>query len=128
MVTWASEKYSEYLIGVDFHIQTDHVPLFSVKALDELPLRVQRFRLRMMRFRYTISHVPGKDLIVADMLSRAPVGKPTQENHDLEAEGNVYIEKTSDKLLEEIKEKQNQDETCQQLTKPDKSCQYKRAF
>ena len=125
-LTWASERYSEYLIGMDFHIQTDHkplVPLFSVKPLDKLPLRVQRFRLRMMRFCYTISHVPGKDLIVADMLSRAPVGNPMQDNHDLEAEGNVYIEMVlkhlpaSDKLLEEIKEKQNQDETCQQLKK-----------
>ena len=29
--------------------------------------------MRLMRFQFTISHVPGKDLSTADTLSRAPV-------------------------------------------------------
>ena len=40
-LTWACERFSDYLIGLDFHIQTDHkplVPLFSLKALEQLPL------------------------------------------------------------------------------------------
>ena len=60
--TWACERLQDYLVGLTFHIQTDHkplVPLFSTKNLDELPIRIQRFRLRMMRFHFTISHVPG---------------------------------------------------------------------
>ena len=48
-----------------------HVTL-STKNLDEMPLRVQRFRMRLMRYQYTISHVAGKDLCTADALSRAP--------------------------------------------------------
>ena len=63
--TWACERLSDYLVGLQFHIQTDHkplVPLFSSKHLEELPLRVQRFRMRMMRFQFTIGHVPGKEL------------------------------------------------------------------
>lgn len=46
--TWACECPSDYLIGVKFHIHTDHkplVPLFSSKHLAELPARVQRFCL-----------------------------------------------------------------------------------
>ena len=73
--TWACERLSDYLVGLQFHIQTDHkplVPLFSSKHLEELPLRVQRFRMRMMRFQFTISHVPGKDLKIADTLSLEP--------------------------------------------------------
>ena len=53
------------LIGLHFQIETDHkplVPLLSAKPLDQLPIRVQRFRLRMMRFDYVITHVPGKNL------------------------------------------------------------------
>ena len=49
--TWACERLSDYLLGMKFHIHTDHkplVPLFSTKHLEELPIRVQRFRLRMM--------------------------------------------------------------------------------
>ena len=56
--TWVCERLSDYLVGMEFHIQTDHkplVPLFSTKDLEELPLRVQRFRMRMMRFKFTIS-------------------------------------------------------------------------
>ena len=74
-VTWACERFQDYLIGMQFQIETDHkplVPLFTHKSLDQLPLGVQRFRLRMMRFSYSISHVPGKDLTTDDTLSRAP--------------------------------------------------------
>jgi len=77
-LTWACERFSDYLIGLHFHIETDHkplVPLFSSKLLDEMPLRVQRFRMRMMRFSFEISHVPGNRLIIADALSRAPTSE-----------------------------------------------------
>ena len=33
-------------------------------TLDELPPRKQRFTMRSMRFRYSISHVPGKDFVL----------------------------------------------------------------
>ena len=39
--TWACERFSDYLIGLKFSIETDHkplVPLFSTKNLDELPV------------------------------------------------------------------------------------------
>ena len=61
-LTWACERFSDYLIGLRFCIETDHkplVPLFSQKQLDEMPIRIQRFRLRMMRFSFSIRHVPG---------------------------------------------------------------------
>ena len=61
-LTWASKRFEDYLIGLQFTIETDHKPLVSLfgkKLLDELPLRVQRFRMRMMRFSFTIVHVPG---------------------------------------------------------------------
>ncbi len=72
--TWACERFAEFLIGKDFHIETDHkplVPLLSSKRLDELPPRL-RLRMRLMRFSYTISHVAGKNIATADVLSGAP--------------------------------------------------------
>ena len=50
-ITWACDRFSDFLMGLKFHVQTDHkplVPLLSTKGLDELPLRVQRFRMRLM--------------------------------------------------------------------------------
>ena len=52
--------------GSNLGIKTDHkplVPLLTSKNLDELPIRVQRFRLRLMRFSFSMSHVPGKELV-----------------------------------------------------------------
>ena len=75
-LTWAVEKFLEYVLGKVIHLETDHkplIPLLGQKSLDLLPPRVLRFRLRLMRFQYTIHHVPGKSLYTADTLSRAPL-------------------------------------------------------
>ena len=110
--------------GLQFHIQTDHkplVPLFSSKHLEELPLRVQRFRMRMMRFQFTISHVPGKDLTIADTLSRAPVSPPSTEDKFLQQETTAYIDfvvkhlPASEQRLAEIRECQKSDRACQYM-------------
>ena len=59
-----------------FDVETDHKPLVtrlsSKKNLDELTPRIQRFHMRLMKYTYTIAHVPGKELVTADALSRAP--------------------------------------------------------
>ena len=75
-LTWAAEKFSMYLLGRSFHMETDHkplVPLLSTKSLDTLPPRVLRFRLRLMRYDFTIAYTPGKHLCIPDTLSRAPI-------------------------------------------------------
>jgi len=79
-ITWACERFSDYLIGKSFHVQTDHKPLVSLLSstpLDALPVRIQRFRMRLLRFTYTISHILGKELTVANALSRVPVSNLT---------------------------------------------------
>lgn len=122
-LTWACERFADYLVGLKFHVFTDHkplVPLLGSKNLEELPLRVQRFRMRLMRFHYTISHIPGKELITADALSRAPV---SAESCELESEVSAYISfvvntlPATEKRLMEIRMKQEQDEVCSQIKK-----------
>ena len=59
-ITWACEKFSEYILGKQ---EMDHKPLVSLlcsKHLDDLPPRVLQFRLRLMRFVFSIVHVPGE--------------------------------------------------------------------
>ena len=123
-LTWACERFSDYLIGLTFQIRTDHqplVPLFSSKCLDELPFRIQRFRMRMMRFDFNIAHIPGKDLATADALSRAPVSTPTENDQQKNDETQAYIDAVysslpaTEKCIEEIKEQQQEDEVCRQL-------------
>ncbi|KAL6482216.1 hypothetical protein MHYP_G00102960 [Metynnis hypsauchen] len=124
-VTWACERLSPYLLGLQFKIETDHkplVPLLSSKALDELPPRVLRFRLRLLKFTYDIVHVPGKCLITADALSRAPVKHTlTQEGKDNEADVKVFLDAVVQSLpatearLKVIQEKQKTDPICAKL-------------
>ncbi|KAL8565639.1 hypothetical protein ACOMHN_063470 [Nucella lapillus] len=84
-VTWACERLSEYVIGLDFVVETDHkplVPLLTSTALSKMPPRIQRFRLRLMRYSPKVIHVAGKDQLTADALSRAPAGTPTSIDSD----------------------------------------------
>ena len=123
--TWACDSLADYLLGLQFHIQTDHkplVPLFgSKKNLDELPPRLQRFRLRMMRYSFSISHVPGKSLTVADALSRAPSTDQQQEDLDFQREADFYVSNilryipATEQRVAEIKHHQQQDSVCKQL-------------
>ena len=75
-LTWDCERLNQYLLGSKFLLETDHKPLvhlLSTKNLEELPIRIQRFCLRMMRYQYDIKHIPGKELNTADFLSRSPL-------------------------------------------------------
>ena len=76
-LTWACDRFAQYVMEVHVLLETDHkplIPLLGQKLLDQLPLRVQRFRLRlMMRDSYDITYVPGKKLHKADALTRAPI-------------------------------------------------------
>ena len=125
-ITWACDRFHLYLYGLRFHIETDHkplAPLLSSKNLDDLPVLVQRFQLRLMRYDFSISHVPGKDLIIADALSRAPdkISKPyvTDLQHsEVEEYVNHIISSlpATEERLEQIWRKQQQDNVCQRLT------------
>lgn len=86
--TWACEKFTDFLIGKQFQIETDRkpfVPLLGVKHLNSLPPRVLRFRLRLDRFSYNIRHVPGKEHYTADTLSRDLIpDHPSSDSIDLQ--------------------------------------------
>ena len=85
-LTCTCEWFSDVLIGMNFKIETDHkplIPLLGSKDLDMLPPRVQRFRIRLMRFSHNIVYVPGKKLSTADTLSRAPIGRQETELHSV---------------------------------------------
>ena len=93
-LTWALKKFSEYVLGKVVCLETDHKPLILLlgqKSLDLLPPRVLRFRLRLMRFQYSIHHVPGKTLYTADTLSRAPLCEAVDTTTSTETENFVQM-------------------------------------
>ena len=119
-VTWACEKFASYILGKRIYIETDHkplVPLLGTKDLDNLPPRVLRFRLRLARFDYTISHVPGKALYTADTLSRALL-ESSETDSSPQGEAELLLEMCLSNLpankerLDEYRASQSTDPVC----------------
>lgn len=80
-ITWACEQFDYFIVGKEFEVKKDHKPLVKLlgeKDLSDLPLRCQRFKLRLMRYQFTIFHTPGSKMSVADFLSR-PAGEMTEQ-------------------------------------------------
>ena len=117
------ENFSSYILGKKFTIETDHkplIPLLGNESLHTLPPRIMRFRLRLARFEYDISHVPRKLLVTADALSWAPLlSVPPKTSLQEEAE---YLMETctaalpaSSHRLEEFRAAQTTDTVCSTL-------------
>ena len=111
---------------MSFHVETDHKPLVSLlsskKNLDELSPLIQRFRIRLMRYMYTIGHVPGKSLITADALLRAPQERPLTEaaillTDEVTAQANLVVDAlpATETRLAEIRARQLEDDVCRQV-------------
>ena len=124
---WACEWFKEYLLGTTFHLHTNHkplVPILGSKSLDTLPVRVQRFRMRLMSFQYSISHIPGKDITTADALSRAPTATGGGGGHSdnvFQQEVDSYVRLVTEHLpiveprMRQIAQLQEEDKVCKQL-------------
>ena len=119
-IMWACERFQDYLMGMHFDIETDHkplIPLLSYKSLDELPLRVQRFHLRLMRFCYSILHVSGKDLTSADTLSGV---SKTMAGDELQSKVQAFVGvrclPATEEHLQEIILQQRSNPICWQVT------------
>ena len=119
-LTWACEKFANYVLGKKFTIETDHkplVPLLRNKSLHSLPPRNLLFRLRLTRFEYEIIHVPGKSLVMQDTLSRAPITSD-KDTSDLQEEVEYLMEMCINNLpanshrLEEFRKAQATDTVC----------------
>ncbi|UYV72016.1 K02A2.6-like, partial [Cordylochernes scorpioides] len=117
-ITWACERFQDFLLGKRFRIETDHkplIPLFSTKELSSLTPRLQRFRMRMMRFGFEIVHIPGKELLDADALSRQPLltTEGGEDERPTSAHINAVLSSITDKdeMLTKIFEAQQEDTT-----------------
>ena len=95
--TWTcAERLSDFLIGKPFLVETDHkplVPILNSKNLEEMSPQIQRLRMRLLRFDFTVSHVSGKSLITEDIPSRGPsTDQDEQQGQYLEEKIDLYIQ------------------------------------
>lgn len=75
-IVFACTRFHYYLYGREFVVESDHKPLESLfkKDIDESPIRLQRMMMILLRYpMMEIIHKPGKDMHIADCLSRAQI-------------------------------------------------------
>lgn len=73
-ILMACEKFHQYIYGKRITVQTDHRPLVSIMAKNLSQIhsyRLQRIKLKLMRYIIDMKYVPGKYLHIADHLSRS---------------------------------------------------------
>ncbi|UYV66504.1 K02A2.6-like, partial [Cordylochernes scorpioides] len=123
-ITWACERFKDFVVGKPFLIETDHKPLdpiFTTKDLNDLTPRLQRYRMRMLQFSFHIFHTPGKDLITADALSRQPLPGHLPEDEELQEEVKHFVrsivlhQSTTDDRLAKIALNQKLEPTLQNV-------------
>ncbi|KAA3681927.1 uncharacterized protein DEA37_0014875 [Paragonimus westermani] len=72
-IVWALDKWRPYLLGQQFHVETDHKPLEWIMTARDPRGKLARWALRLQEYDFTINHVPGLSNCVADFLSRPQV-------------------------------------------------------
>ena len=83
-VAWGLKKGKYFLEGCqDLEIGVDHKPLLGLYNPERPLADIENARLRRLvekavQYRFTAFHVPGKDNLIADGLSRSPVGEAVQ--------------------------------------------------
>ena len=122
--TWACDNFADYIVVMPFLLESDHkplVPLLSSTELAKMPPRIQRFRMRMMRYNPEVQYVQGRLHVSADALSRAPVGRPSTEDNQLVHEVNAFADMsrnaipTSAVKLLQITTAQKEDDVCTEV-------------
>ncbi len=67
------ERFHQYTYERKVIVQSDHKPLENIvrKPLLHAPKRLQRMLMRLQKYDFDITYVPGKEMLLADALSRA---------------------------------------------------------
>lgn len=82
-IVFACQRFHFYLYGREFTVESDHKPLETLvkRDIDDVTARLQRMFLMLLRYpKMTVIYKPGKEMLVADCLSRAQLKENTEIN------------------------------------------------
>ena len=69
-IVWAVQKFSRYLYGKEFRLETDHEPLVYLNSSKVTNPRLMRWALMLQPYRFSLEAIRGCDNVGADYLSR----------------------------------------------------------
>ncbi|XP_044167088.1 uncharacterized protein K02A2.6-like [Acropora millepora] len=102
-IVFACDRFDAYVYGRNLvNVETDHKPLEPIfmKPLDATPKRLQRMLLRLQKYNLQVRYKKGKEMLLADTLSRAylPEVNATEFTRELEdIDHRVWLPGTEDR-------------------------------
>jgi len=84
-VVFGCEKFHKLLYGnASITIESDHKPLENImkKPIHAAPLRIQRMMLKLQPYEFKLIHKKGKEMGLADCLSRMPLSENAEQTMD----------------------------------------------
>ena len=107
-IVFGCHKFHDYIYGLPhISVETDHKPLESIlrKPIHAAPARLQRMIMSIQRYAIQVSYKPGKELLVADTLSRSPLPDLADELEYQEYDINIlHTLPITEAKLEEFKQ------------------------
>ena len=99
-IVFACQRFSTYLLGRSFVAESKHKPLemIAMKNLANAPPCLQRMLLELQRYDVTIKYWPGKEMQLADALSRCPARASQEIKLDMRVDYIAFTKPWTEKL------------------------------
>lgn len=103
-VCFGLERFHYYIFGKPIIVETDHKPLVPIfkKPLNKCPGRLQRMLVQLKKYDIEVVYKPGKELHIADALSRAYDKNDKYTGWSEEIESQIcsvnYVNATKEKI------------------------------
>ena len=82
-VKWSLDQHHPYVLGHRIKIITDHTNLKWLTSISPKQSKLAHWCISMAEFDFKIEHRSGKDHVVPDTLSRAPIPEPSTVGDNL---------------------------------------------
>ena len=91
-IVFGCTRFHEYIYGMQtIEVETDHKPLETIlkKPLYQAPARLQKMIMTVQKYSIDLVYRPGKELVIADALSRAYLPEQSDMSTHTDFEVNV---------------------------------------
>lgn len=119
-IVFAIRKFHYYVYGKKVNVHTDHKPLVTIFRKEIAKIgspRLQRLRLKLIKYDLNVGYLAGKYMYIADTLSRDYLPHTNEDEIDLTQVIHTIYSKTaiSERQIEKIKQGYNNDSTLRKV-------------
>ncbi len=106
-VVFGVTRFHTFVYGSKFTVESDHQPLANIqhKSMGDTPSRLQRLMTKLQPYDYEIVYKPGREMVIADMLSRLN----PQPGPEIDLEQTIYAVSFSSEKAIQLQDETNKD-------------------